>query len=151
WTAVASDDHRAVDYLDDAAGRTAYQLRWTNSSDLMSGMGPMREVTFYAYDGVGRLVRQTQHAWPLMCYVGGDIDAVFGNLSVAPGLDRSSFMVYDAAGRLAWSVDGVGAVTQNGYDGTGTLTGTIQYANPVDVLDWSGVANGYDIPPLDAP
>ncbi|WP_399678708.1 Ig-like domain repeat protein [Xenophilus sp.] len=151
WTAVASDDDRAVDYLYDAAGRMAYQLRWTNSSDLMSGVGPMREVTSYAYDGVGRLVRQTQHAWPLMSYVGGDIDAVFGNLSVAPGLDRSSFMVYDAAGRLAWSVDGVGAVTQNRYDGTGTLTGTIQYANPVDVLDWSGVANGYDIPPLDAP
>ncbi|MDP9933647.1 hypothetical protein, partial [Variovorax paradoxus] len=139
---VASDSDRMVDYLYDAANRLSYQLRWTNTSDLASGMGNMREVISYSYDGVGRLVRQTAHAWPLFAYVANDIGSVFGNLSVAPDLDQSRFMVYDAAGRLRYDVDGVGAVTRNSYDGTGRLIRTEQFARAID-LGFDGVVNGY--------
>ncbi|MDQ0014937.1 YD repeat-containing protein, partial [Variovorax boronicumulans] len=144
-----SDADRVTDFLYDAGNRLRYQLRWTDTSELMSGAGWMREVTSYDYDGVGRLVRQTAHAWPLLSYVGNDIDSVFGNLSVAPGIDQAKYMVYDAAGRLSWSVDGTGAVTRNSYDGTGRVVRTVQYAQTVDVLGFrDGVINGYAIPQL---
>ncbi|QSI28274.1 LysM peptidoglycan-binding domain-containing protein [Variovorax sp. RKNM96] len=144
-----SDADRVTDYLYDAGNRLCYQLRWTDTSELMSGAGWMREVTSYDYDGVGRLVRQTAHAWPLLSYVGNDIDSVFGNLSVAPGSDQAKYMVYDAAGRLSWSVDGTGAVMRNSYDGTGRVVRTVQYAQTVDVLGFGdGVINGYAIPQL---
>ncbi|MDP9933519.1 LysM peptidoglycan-binding domain-containing protein [Variovorax paradoxus] len=147
-SAVASDEDRATDYLYDGANRLRYELRYTNTSDLASGVGEMRQVTSYDYDGVGRLVRQTAHAWPLLSYVSNDIDSVFGNLTVAPDIDQSQYMVYDPAGRLAWRVDGVGAVTRNTYDGTGSIVRSVQYANAIDVLGFSGAANGYDLPHL---
>jgi YD repeat-containing protein len=143
-----SDADRVTDYLYDAGNRLRYQLRWTDTSEMMSGAGWMREVTSYDYDGVCHVVRQTAHAWPLLSYVSNDIDSVFGNLSVAPGIDQAQYMVYDAAGRLSWSVDGTGAVARNSYDGTGRVVRTIQYAQTVDVLGFGGSSNGYAIPQL---
>lgn len=50
-------------------------------------------------------------------------------VQVAPG-SRERF-TYDRANRLAWSVDGVGAVIQRQYDKNGNLLKTIEYAVPV--------------------
>jgi YD repeat-containing protein len=129
---VASDSDRIVDYLYDAANRLSYQLRWTNTSDQVGGATNLREVTSYVYDGVGHLVRQTAHAAPLWDYVGNNIGSVFNNLTLSTLLDQSQFMAYDAAGRLRYSVDGVGAVTRNSYDGTGRLIRTEQFARAID-------------------
>jgi YD repeat-containing protein len=41
---------------------------------------------------------------------------------------RTTYMVYDAAGRLAFSIDGTGAVSGFTYDTSGRLTKTVQYA-----------------------
>jgi len=139
---------RVTDYLYDGANRLVYQLRYTNTSNVFAGMGEMRDVISYDYDGVGRLVRQTAHAHPLLGYVPNSLDAIRANLTVAPGLDQTRYNVYDAAGRLTWSVDGVGAVTRNDYDGTGRVVRTTQYANAVDVLGFGGAWNGYQIPQL---
>src|SRR5260221_1222293 len=46
-----------------------------------------------------------------------------------PARDIHVRMVYDAANRLAYSVDGVGAVAQNVYDADGNVVRTVANAN----------------------
>ncbi len=122
----------------------AGQLTWT-----VDGMG---DVTHYVYDGTGRVVQQVQYA--------NTIDPTrdqfpFG-LSSTPGgsqgvhtlvmipytepqwvmpsdNDRITSFVYDAAGRLAYTVDGLGSVTQAVRDADGNVVETIAYADPIGV------------------
>ncbi len=51
----------------------------------------------------------------------------------SPGTDQVTRSVYDLAGRLVYTIDAVGAVTQINYDGLGRITDTISYANTIAV------------------
>src|SRR5262249_41872447 len=45
--------------------------------------------------------------------------------------DRSTWAAYDAAGRLVKSVDELGFVTQNFYDGANRLTDTVRFSTAI--------------------
>jgi YD repeat-containing protein len=47
--------------------------------------------------------------------------------------DARTWSLYDDAGRLTWSVDALGYVTQTRYDGSSRITSVTKYANAIDV------------------
>jgi YD repeat-containing protein len=57
-----------------------------------------------------------------------------------PSLDQVSRTVFDAAGRLVYTIDALGGVTQTHYDGASRVTGTTAYANPLSVAIPDSVA-----------
>ncbi|MDN8618028.1 Ig-like domain repeat protein [Variovorax ginsengisoli] len=146
-TAWMSPQDRVTSYLYDAAGRLRYQLSETDILNVgHEGPGPQL-VTSYDYDGAGNLVRKVIHSWELGNLDRIDIDEVFAYLVYRPEVDQVQSMVYDAAGRLSWSVDGTGAVARTDYDGTGRAVRAVQYANMLDVYSFAQQENGY-FPPL---
>jgi YD repeat-containing protein len=96
----------------DTAGRLTYSA---------NGVGA---VTRFIYDGDGRVVRTIAYATT--------IAASASPASVTASVnDRTSDRVYDTAGRLEWTVDAGGDVSQNIYDANGNVIQTIAYATPV--------------------
>ncbi|WP_440533997.1 Ig-like domain repeat protein [Variovorax sp. YR566] len=120
-------------YIYDAANRVEYRSRWEGPWTEDNPYGPAldgREEVSFDYDGVGRLLRKTVHTsftyWQPMGYS-------------SPEEDRSYYYVYDAAGRLSYTVDPEAAVTRNIYDGAGRLVRTEQFANAIE----GGATFGY--------
>ncbi|OHX11189.1 hypothetical protein BI347_15905 [Chromobacterium sphagni] len=72
--------------------------------------------------------------------------------------DQATHAAYDAAGRLTFSVDAVGAVTEQRYDAAGNVTDTLRYARPLqanlvaspNALDASWQAEGRTVNASDA-
>lgn len=147
-TASMGPRDRITSYLYDAAGRLRYELNETDTPPTVGHAGPgSQAIISYDYDGAGNLVRKVVHSGELGNLNQIDIDDVFAQLVYLPESDQIQSMVYDAAGRLRWSVDGTGAVSRTDYDGTGRAIRTIQYANMLDVDSFSQQENGH-FPPL---
>ncbi|QSI29786.1 hypothetical protein GNX71_09405 [Variovorax sp. RKNM96] len=122
-----SEMDRFTGFIYDAANRLEYQSRWRGDSN-DSPYGPptdSREEISFDYDGVGRLLRKTVHA-PLSYW------DPLGWVDEYDKQDHHNYFVYDAAGRLTYTVDAENAVTRNSYDGAGRLVRTEQYATPVE-------------------
>lgn len=105
----------------DALNRAVYTI------DALNG------VVFQAYDGNGRVLQRIAYATPVKAGTALTQAALAAaTRSIASAAkDASTRNVYDAAGRLAWSADGLGAVTQSVYDGNGNLLRLVEYATPV--------------------
>lgn len=58
---------------------------------------------------------------------------VIANADDIPAQDRVTRNIYDSAGRLVYSVDEIGVVTQYFYDGAGRVTDQVRYTNPVTI------------------
>ncbi|MFV0675564.1 Ig-like domain repeat protein [Variovorax sp. tm] len=100
-------------------------------------------VTQRTYDAAGNVLTRQSYATPLTAAA---LAAWDGHTAPAPVADLAHDQrvrnVYDAAGRLTWSVDGIGAVSKAEYDANGNVTRRIQYASPVaEGSDPSGVAS----------
>lgn len=100
-------------------------------------------VTQRTYDAAGNVLTRQSYATPLTAAA---LAAWDGHTAPAPVADLAHDQrvrnVYDAAGRLTWSVDGIGAVSKTEYDANGNVTRRIQYASPVaEGSDPSGVAS----------
>ncbi|QGW82230.1 Ig-like domain repeat protein [Variovorax paradoxus] len=89
-------------------------------------------VTQYSYDANGNIAAQRRYATPLTAAA---LAAWDGRTAPAPVADDAHDArvrnVHDAANRLTWSVDGIGAVSKTEYDGNGNVTRRSQYANPI--------------------
>lgn len=109
----AHDGH--VVYVYDSAERLIYTV---NAAGAVSKID---------YDN-NNVVRRTDYATPLATPV-----TVTTNPAavVASSADRAANYVYDAANRQIYSVDAIGAVTQQIYDVNGQITQTIKYAKPI--------------------
>jgi YD repeat-containing protein len=86
-------------------------------------------VVTYTYDADGRLTATT--AYNLAISTDGWATALPTILPVPDlnvGLDRFSYAVYDAAGRVIATIDPTGAVVTTTYDGTGRVIGTRAYS-----------------------
>src|SRR5262249_54949617 len=66
------------------------------------------------------------------------LSTLISQANTNPAANEISRAVYDAAGRLIYSIDDAGAVTQNIYDGAGRVTDTIAYATPVSIAANTG-------------
>lgn len=107
----------------DALNRAIYSLSST-------GNGSQVAVVAQSYDGVGNVLTRTAYANTIPATTAPNAAAVaaaLGSITHTPA-DVSVRNVYDAANRLTWTVDGVGAVTHFTYDNDGNVTSKIQYA-----------------------
>lgn len=92
-------------------------------------------VTRTLYDGEGRVTRTLAYSDVLtgteLAALGAapTLLAVEAYLTANVAQDRSNAFIYDDDGRLVFSVDGVGAVTENVYDGSGNVIRQIRYAS----------------------
>lgn len=116
-------------------------------------------LTQYIYNATGQIVKTVQYADRLsaaeiatLTTAGGEpveevyISWLVGSLAAVPGRDptqdRITRSVFDPAGRLAYTIDDVGAVVGFEYDGAGRLIRQVAYANVLSVhrdwdeLDW---------------
>ncbi len=109
----------------DAAGRAAFSI------------DPSGAVSAFAYDNVGRLIKQTAYA--ATYGVAGDqsLATMLGWAAGEAGNagNRISRIVYDAAGRIAYQVDAEGYVTEHQHDTAGRVTKDIRYAAQYSVAD----------------
>lgn len=122
---VAQTDPAGVKtyFVYDEAGRKVGQI---------DGMGAFTE---FQYNGNNQLIK-TIH------YAGGVSTATLTTAATDPTVltlasarptanstnDRASYNLYDSAGRLKKTIDGIGALTEYFYDGANRLVTTLQYA-----------------------
>ncbi|MGG6463071.1 putative Ig domain-containing protein [Solilutibacter silvestris] len=126
-TLVADDARDVQSYrVYDEDGRVRYTV---------DGDGAVCE---YTYDAANRLA-QTRHYATVI-----DINAVRADLQVgnlAPTAvaddahDEVTSLVYDAVGRVRFTVDAAGGVTESNYDAAGRAIGTVAYTVAIDLSD----------------
>jgi YD repeat-containing protein len=138
-TVSASAQDQETDWVYDAAGRVIYQLQVTDHADgVVPGASGMRAVTSYQYDANGNRIRTVEFETPLPASVSVDAQSIYAHLVVMPAFDRVQTAAYDAAGRLVYSQDAGGSITQYTYDGASRLISTTQYAR------WGAVDESFE-------
>ncbi|QOK94573.1 LysM peptidoglycan-binding domain-containing protein (plasmid) [Ralstonia pseudosolanacearum] len=119
--ASASDRVTLMAY--DSANRLTWQV------DAMGG------VTHIVYDANGNVAKRVAYSSAIAAPTSSDAprsEASIASavLQVADG-DRVTRFAYDAANRLALSIDAQGGVVETRYDADGNVVATIAYANPI--------------------
>ncbi|WP_225428125.1 putative Ig domain-containing protein [Dyella tabacisoli] len=104
------------------------------------------DVTQLTYDAAGRISKTTAYATPLtsaqLTALGtAPTTAQVATPIAASANDRSSFAVYDNAGRTVYAVDAAGAVVQSTYDADGRVTSTHAYATALTSAQLTGLGN----------
>lgn len=113
---------RSVRYGYDAAGRHVLTI------------DPLGAVTESRYDAAGNVTSQTAYAALVNTGTLGaapTLAAMKALITANAQADRTTKSAWDAAGRLAYQVDALGAVTSTHYDGVGRVVRTTRYANPI--------------------
>ncbi|WEJ98137.1 MAG: polymorphic toxin-type HINT domain-containing protein [Candidatus Sphingomonas phytovorans] len=114
---VSADDRR-VRYVYDGQGLLRYALDGLN------------QATSYSYNIAGQQTSWTRFAVAM----GATADYTYDNVKallagqVSNAANRTTWSVYDAAGRLAYGIDADGGVTGFGYDTMGQVVRAVQYA-----------------------
>ncbi|WP_428566577.1 hypothetical protein [Ramlibacter sp.] len=118
--ATASPDSVPADAARDRIVRNTYD----NADRVSFTADALGTVTGYVYDAAGNTIRQTTYA--------NAVSAATAPEAVVADAARDQVVtnVYDAAGRLTHSIDGLGAVTGFTYDARGQVTQKTTYANP---------------------
>ena len=96
----------------------------------------------FIYDPANQLIKTVQYASAVSSAAlaslvdgsGNPTNVALSSLRpTASGQDRITRQVYDQAGRLTYTIDEVGAVTQFFYDGAGRITDEVKYARTISV------------------
>ncbi|HYD36733.1 MAG TPA: hypothetical protein VEA60_03915, partial [Allosphingosinicella sp.] len=117
---VSAEDYRITRYVYDSRGLLRFEL------------DTLDQVTEYRYDRAG--LRTTTLRYPAAIVPNADysfanIKAIVAAAGLASHADtRTSWEIYDAAGRLAYSIDGENAVTGFAYDEMGQAVRIVRYA-----------------------
>ena len=99
-------------------------------------------LTQYVYNAASQVAETIEYAGTVNVAALADVNGAPANVSLAtliaqantnPAENQVTRAVYDAAGRLVYSIDDAGAVTENIYDGAGRVTDAIAYATPVSI------------------
>ena len=118
--------------LYDEAGRKVAEVDGTGS------------LTEYVYDANSNLVRQVRYNTSVSSVNltalsnASGIDIKLSTIcpaAISNTLNRSTWNLYDAAGRLVKTIDELGYVTETQYDGANRMTAVIRYAKPVDAAN----------------
>ncbi|MET3448207.1 LysM peptidoglycan-binding domain-containing protein [Ralstonia sp. 1138] len=98
------------------------------------------DVTHTIYDADGRITSQTRYVTPIsLAGLGNAVSAatIASLVTASPGQDVVQSNVYDPAGRLTYTVDGLGDVTKFAYDGNGNVVDRVAYANRINPATWT--------------
>ncbi|HEX8029248.1 MAG TPA: LysM peptidoglycan-binding domain-containing protein [Vicinamibacterales bacterium] len=101
-------------------------------------------VTEFRYDVAQRPVQTIVYAAPLAALTGASPNLAWAEPpstpllatirpTETPGKDIKRWTVYNISGRPIKTVDGAGFVTETRYDAAGRVTGTVRYANAIDL------------------
>lgn len=119
-SAIASAVAAIANSVSDVRVRMVYdranRLTWS-----ANGVGA---VTQQLFDANGRVTKTIQYATAIA-------QGALPSAAVASNADRISAYVFDAAGRLSYSIDALGGVQQTVYDRAGNATQRISYARAI--------------------
>lgn len=108
-------------YAYDAENRLRYSI---------DGAG---DVTALSYDAAGRVIQSTRYAQAISIdNLSSDITAIAARVTASP-TDITEYRVLDHDGRLAWTVDGRGAVNAYRHDGNGNVIEHRAYVTAIDL------------------
>ncbi|MEI9905524.1 MAG: hypothetical protein WDN06_17445 [Asticcacaulis sp.] len=132
----------------DADGRLAYSLGGTvYTSDTPPAGAAL--LTRYSYDAAGNLSQQTQYAKPYTATgikSTTDLDGWIGTTGNVTAADRTTRYLYDKLGRVIYTADAAGTVTNITYDNEGRVLQTIVFSDrndpASDILTWVGGRTG---------
>ncbi|MES2538648.1 MAG: DUF6531 domain-containing protein, partial [Pseudomonadota bacterium] len=88
-------------------------------------------VTQTVRDANGNVLETIAYARPLAAGTAWTMEGITAALVPDANADQHVRIVVDAANRALYSIDALGAVTQNRYDQAGNVVRTVQYANAV--------------------
>lgn len=128
----ASDADRVTLMTYDDANRLSYQVNADGS------------VSHYIYDANGQLAQRIAYATTIAA---PNANSQLGSSEIASQLqpdstqDRNVRYTRDSAGRLLFTIDSQGAVSENRYDANGNLVGTISYAHTITTTNLPAVVS----------
>lgn len=107
-------------FIYDAVGRQVGQI---------DGTGALTEYVYNKNNQLGKTIHYATAATVTVANIADPTTLALGvQLAPLSANDRITYSLYDTAGRLAKTIDGVGAVVQYLYDGANRLTDTIQFS-----------------------
>ncbi len=130
---LANDVHTRILY--DAGNRATKTAvaQWVNGGQLYWA------ISVKTYDNAGNLTSRTRHATARSSQTlaanptQSDVDTWMSGVTISASIDALDRRVYDAAGRLVYSIDPMNAVAKTSYDRAGNVVQTTTYANPITV------------------
>jgi YD repeat-containing protein len=121
----------------DRVSRTLYD----QDNRVLFGIDALGGVTQYDYDGLGRVIGMTRFAKPVTAPgAASDAAALDKMLDRADPANRSVTYRLDKQGRVQFTLDAAGYVTETRYDQAGRTAATVQYKTPVSFLTGETVA-----------
>ncbi|MFA5711917.1 Ig-like domain-containing protein, partial [Mycolicibacterium sp.] len=116
-----STNDQVTSYVYDRDGRLAFVV------------DPNGRLTGYAYDGAGAVTAVTEYAGAIATAVTYSLSYVLSEIASknlnASSANRTTRLIYDEAGRRAFSIDATGLLTAYSYDGSGAVTKTVRHGD----------------------
>nr|WP_298128476.1 putative Ig domain-containing protein [uncultured Pseudoxanthomonas sp.] len=106
---------------------------------LIDGLGNVRHMQ---YDAASRLVGSIAHAQPAALTTAlrtqleagtATLSSILAKITPDASRDQVQYRVHDAAGRLRYTIDAIGAVRESLFDAAGNVVGERAYATPITV------------------
>jgi YD repeat-containing protein len=142
-TSYAYDKLGNLRMVTDPAGQNTYYL-YDNANRKVGEIDPNKNLTEWIYNNNGQVIRTAQYKSAVTAAL--NATTALTNTLTTSGIknldttnDRVSRKLYDAAGRLAKEIDGLGYVTEYQYDGASRLLKTIQYANALNATQVNAI------------
>jgi YD repeat-containing protein len=111
------------------AGSAASNYVYDDDNRLAFTIDPFGAVSESRYDANGNVIETVRYATPIQSRNGLTVSSVRSLLSVDSAKDIHQRNRYDSNGRLTWSIDALGGVTEHRYDANGNVSRTIVYAS----------------------
>ncbi|MBN3816361.1 LysM peptidoglycan-binding domain-containing protein [Paraburkholderia sp. Se-20369] len=123
--------------VDAAGGVTRYGYDAENRQ--ICEVDPTGAIVLSRVDAEGRVVARTAYAIPnagLLDGAGGvlSVDDLASRIAVSPGRDRTTRHVYDVNGRVRYTFDALGALTEFRYDGNGNAVFSARHGKVLGAL-----------------
>ncbi|WP_454056445.1 LysM peptidoglycan-binding domain-containing protein [Cupriavidus sp. Marseille-Q8015] len=155
---------RVRERVDPAGLNLITTYTYDNNDNVVSSVDPLGHVTSFVYDANGRLVytiaangtvkqsvydaeghvvRAVTYATPISLVslpATPTLADISARIAVASATDGVTSSVFDATGRLRFTVDGTGAVVEYKYDPNGNVIERVAYANRINLASWDGKA-----------
>ncbi|WP_229008360.1 LysM peptidoglycan-binding domain-containing protein [Methylophilus sp. Leaf408] len=148
----AYDNQNNLRTVTDELGNITYYL-YDSANRKVGEIDENKNLTEWVYNNNGQVIRSIQYNSPVTATLSAA--TALTNTLTTSGVrikdaanDRVAHKLYDAAGRLAKEIDGLGAVTEYIYDGASRLLKTIAYANSLNTtqLNALNAATGEILP-----